>query len=204
MKTLDQAMIEAGADKASVHPVKPHDYARHYDAAFGHLRNEQIKILEIGIGSGESIRGWLSFFPNAHVYGCDIVANTNAFNTHYPSDKVNPNPSYDFLAHDQSDAVGWACYLAYSGRDFTIICDDGSHVAKDMIVTFDCLWPTLVPGGYYILEDLGVDEDTSVFFSAGYPRHLEWVRSLMHKMNKGLIDIESISFFSEVAILKKK
>jgi hypothetical protein len=198
-------MIASGADKASVHPVKPHDYARHYDAVFGHLRNEQIKILEIGIGSGESIRGWLSFFPNAHVYGCDIVANTNVYNTHYPSDKVNPNPRYDFLAHDQSDAVGWACYLAYSGRDFTIITDDGGHFSGQIITTFNVLWPTVVPGGYYAIEDLAAGSTVgTVFLTPGYPSHADWIKGLMEKMHLGENDIESIHLSKELAIIKKR
>jgi SAM-dependent methyltransferase len=197
--------VECGADKGSSHPVKPHNYAVFYDRVFGHLRQEQIKILEVGCGGGESMRMWLTAFPNAHVYGCDIVAGTNPYNTHYPADKVNPNPRYDFLQGDQGDKTHWACYLAYSGEDFTIVVDDGSHRAKDIQVTFDCLWPTVVPGGWFCIEDLAAGSTVgTVFLSPGYASHMDWLRGLIEKMNLGENDIAEVLCFQELAILKKK
>lgn len=205
METLDQIAIRCGADKGSVHPVKGHDYARHYDAAFGHLRDEQIKILEVGVGGGESIKMWLSCFQAAHVYGADVVSNTNPFNTHYPAGTKNPNPRYDFLKHDQSDIVGWQCYLAFSGEDFTVITDDGSHVAKDIQITFECLWPTLVPGGWYCIEDLAAGMTVgTVFLSPGYPTHSQWLSALQEKMHLGENDIAEIRLTKELAIIRKK
>lgn len=205
MDTLDQIALRHGADKASKHPVKGHDYARHYDKLFEPLRNDQIKLLEVGVGSGESIRTWLEYFRRAHIYGCDIVSNTNQWNTHYPVGTTNPEPRYDFLQGDQGSKDHWACYMAYSGVDFTIVIDDGSHMAKDIQVTFGCLWPAVVPGGFYAIEDMNVGSTPgTVFLSAGFPSHLDWLKGLIEKMNAGGSDIEQIALFPELAIIQKR
>lgn len=200
-ETLDDVAVRCGADKASRHPVKGHNYAVWYDRAFGHLRHDQIKILEIGVGGGESIRMWLEYFGNAHVYGCDIVQNTNPWNTH----GGETNLRYSFLHGDQGSKVHWDCYLAYSGRDFTVICDDGGHYSGQIQTTFDCLWPTLVPGGWYCIEDLACGSTPgTVFLTPGYPKHMDWLRDLIERMNLGQTDIAEIHLSPELAILRKK
>lgn len=205
MDTLDQIALKHGADKASRHPVKGHGYAEHYDKFFSPLRKDQIKLLEVGVGSGESIKTWLEYFARAHIYGCDIVSNTNQWNTHCPVGTTNPEPRYDFLQGDQSDPAMWACYLAYSGVDFTIIVDDGGHFSGQIITTFRCLWPTIVPGGYYCIEDLAAGSTAgTVFLTPGFPRHMDWLRDLIEKMNLGENDIAEVHCFPELAILKKK
>lgn len=204
-ESFDAICIRNGADKGSKHPVFGHDYARHYEEAFYDLRNERIKILEIGVGGGESIRSWLDYFPNAHVYGCDIVSGTNIWNTHYPATVPNPNPRYDFLQGDQGSKTHWECFLAFSGRDFTIIVDDGGHYSGQIITTFDCLWPTVVPGGYYAIEDLACGSTPgTVFLTPGYPDHMSWLRGLIEKMNLGQSDIAEMHLSRELAILRKR
>lgn len=205
MRTLDEIALHHGADKASRHPVKGHGYARHYDRFFSPLRDQQIKVLEIGVGSGESIRTWLDYFPNAHVYGCDIVSATNVWNTHYPASTQNPHPRYDFLQGDQGSKTHWACFMAFSGQDFTIVIEDGGHYSGQIITTFECLWPALVPGGYYCIEDLATGSTPgTVFLTPGFPSHMDWLKGLIEKMNLGENDIEEIHLSKELAIIKKK
>jgi hypothetical protein len=36
-------------------------------------KNDNLKILEIGIFAGDSLKLWEDFFPNAEIYGLDIV-----------------------------------------------------------------------------------------------------------------------------------
>lgn len=203
--TFDEICIKNGADKASSHPVKGHGYAPHYDEAFYPFRNEKIKLLEIGVGGGESIKSWLEYFPEAHVYGCDIVSDTNPWNTHHKSTESNPEPRYDFLQGDQSSKTHWACYLAFSGRDFTIIVDDGGHFSGQIITTFECLWPAVVPGGFYCIEDLAAGSTPgTVFLTPGYPKHMDWLRDLIERMNLGQTDIAEIHLSPELAIIRKK
>lgn len=43
-----------------------------------------------------------------------------------------------------------------SGGHFDAIIDDGSHLASDIMNTFDALWPHVNPGGVYFIEDLQI------------------------------------------------
>ena len=39
--------------------------------------------------------------------------------------------------------------------EYDILVDDGSHITKHQIKTFDCLYENCKSGGYYVIEDLG-------------------------------------------------
>lgn len=202
MRTLDEIAIAFGTDKATQFT---RTYARakgltvHYAEVFEPLRNLPVKLLEIGAAGGESIQTWLEYFYLGQIRGIDIVEKTNPWNT--PGE--SPDPRYQFLQGNQGDPVMWQCAVANWGSDFDIIIDDGSHFSGDIITTFECLWPVLKSGGFYCVEDLGVDVDGSIFFTPGFPRHLDWIKTLQQKMNAGQIDISTLQFSRELLILKK-
>src|SRR3954454_3938579 len=57
-----------------------HWYARHYERHFAPLRARKLRLLEIGVGGyedpvkgGESLRMWKAYFPNASIFGIDVV-----------------------------------------------------------------------------------------------------------------------------------
>jgi len=207
-KTLDEIMLKHGADKASSHPAGGHDYARHYDRFFGALRDQKILLLEIGVGSGNSHRGWLDYFPHAIVFGVDQVHSTNAWNTPGPLsiDHLNEIAQadgfgrYTFQRASQADFTFWKCLAADYPLDWTIIIDDGSHMIDDVVKTFDCAWPLVAHGGFYCIEDLGVGGTPgSVFLKPGYPTHMQFVHSLMERA-----DVDGFNYANELAILRKK
>lgn len=202
MKTLDELGILYGTDKATQHPVvvPAHGYTPHYQAAFWRLRDQPIKLLEIGVGGGESIQMWLNYFPKAQVFGVDISKDTNVWNT-----KVDAIDRYTFVNGDQSCPVFWACFLADYGRDWDIIIDDGSHVSTHIITTFDALWPAVYHEGLYAIEDLKCSYGgAGGYFTPSGPTHMEWLLSKMDSINNGESnDIESLNFTKELAIFKK-
>jgi hypothetical protein len=199
MRTLDQIFIETGTDKASVHQTGAHDYARHYDRIFTHLREEEFKFLEIGVGGGESIRGWLEYFTRARIFGVDLYKDTNPWNTVGAA----THERYTFVQGPQQDPVFWQCFLADQGGDWGVIVDDGGHTSEQIIKSFDSLWPHVRPGGYYCIEDIGVCfSPGSVFCTAGYSKHNEFVKMLVDQcLEKGAIDRIHVS--KELCILKK-
>lgn len=201
MKSLDQIAIEMGADKASIHPVKGHGYAVHYDAVFSTMRNNPIKICEVGVGSAESMRTWLEYFPKAQVHGVDIVHDTNPWNT----EGSKPHPRYTFTPGDQGSAEFWKEFVARHGSDWDIFVDDGSHMIWHVFLCFELMWPHIKPSGHYAIEDLGVGEGAgSVFVRAGMPRHMEWIGQLVGQMTRGENGIGKIYQSEELAILQKK
>lgn len=180
MKTLDEIAIEQQTDKASVHPTGGHDYARHYDFHFSAFRGEEIRLIEIGVGGGQSIRTWLQYFPNAKVYGVDNNQGTNPWNT------VNSgiHSRYTFVYGDQSDTTFWKCFAVDYGRDWNVVIDDGGHYAQQVIATFRNLWPMVKSKGIYAVEDF---EQTysNLFTTPGQPTHMDLMFEQLHDVNRG-------------------
>jgi methyltransferase family protein len=201
MKTLDEIAIANGADKGSTHPVKGHDFARHYDRFFAPLRFDKLQLLEIGVGGGESIRTWLQYFPSAYIYGVDIVSNTNPWNT--PDSQ--PDPRYRFLQGDQTDKTMWACLCANWGTEFDIIVDDGGHFNDGIITAFSCMWDCITPGGLYCVEDLGSGYTPgSVHVKPGFPPHSAWLHAFVDALHTSPGGFDSAYFAPELVIIRKR
>ena len=49
-----------------------HGYIKIYEKYFESIRNENLKILEIGIADGKSLLMWSDYFKNSTVIGIDI------------------------------------------------------------------------------------------------------------------------------------
>ena len=89
MQSLDEISKKYGLDKNIASGC--HDYISGYHSIFCDIRNDVKTLLEIGIGSvengqmcntygkplpgyqtGNSLRCWKEYFPNAKIYGIDI------------------------------------------------------------------------------------------------------------------------------------
>jgi hypothetical protein len=135
---LDLIGIRRATDKSSL----TGDYLRHYERIFTDFRNEAFTLLEIGVFRGGSVRTWEEFFANARIVGVDIDPSCRS----YASERVR------IEIGSQNDA-GFLHQLAAKYQP-SVIIDDGSHLASDVIFTFERLFPTLSQGGIYIIEDL--------------------------------------------------
>lgn len=142
---LGDLAIRFGSDKWGIW----HWYTRHYDRHFGPLRDEPIKLLEIGIGGyadphagGGSLRMWKNYFPRGIVYGMDIYDKS-------PSEESRINT----VVGSQDDAEFLREFAEENGP-FDIIIDDGSHINEHVLFSFDVLFPYVRPGGWYAIEDI--------------------------------------------------
>ncbi|MET9021343.1 class I SAM-dependent methyltransferase [Actinopolymorpha sp. NPDC004070] len=126
-----------------------HRYAQHYQRHLQHLKNERFNLLEIGIGGysragqgGASLRMWKQFFPKAEIYGMDI------------QDKsfVDEDRITTFVG-DQSDPDSLRAIAEKIGQ-LDVIIDDGSHRSPHVRTSFETLFPLLVDGGIYAVEDI--------------------------------------------------
>ena len=139
------------ADWLSVSRTKwnAHDYALRYERYFSHLRDEPIKLLEIGVGGyddprsgGESLRAWKRYFPKASIFGVDI-ADKRALE----EDRIR------IFQGSQDDPAFLRNVIAEIGRP-DIIIDDGSHRNDHVIRSFKLLFPHLnEKHGIYVVED---------------------------------------------------
>ena len=112
-----------------------------YEKYFNEVKNEKLNILEIGIDKGDSLRIWRDYFPNAKICGLDI--DKKDF-------KIN---GVEFFFGDQSDK-NFLKTIIDKYNSFDIIIDDGSHISKHIITSFNYLYPYLNDNGLYIIEDL--------------------------------------------------
>jgi hypothetical protein len=99
-------------------------------------------ILEIGIQYGNSLNMWLELFPNAYIYGMDI-------------DKEYSGERYTVIKGDQSKQSDLNNVLnSVKNKNLFFINDDGSHIPEHQLLSFNTLFPTLIEGGIYIIEDI--------------------------------------------------
>lgn len=95
---------------------------------------ENIKLLEIGIQDGSSIKEWKTKSPSWDVWGLDI-------DPRCAGDKIVIGSQEDKEVLKQFEG-------------FDIVIDDGGHTWKQQIETFKQLFPTMKNGGLYVIEDL--------------------------------------------------
>jgi hypothetical protein len=126
-----------------------HFYTPHYQFHFEQMREQPIRLLEIGIGGygdkgrgGNSLRMWKHYFPNAQIVGLDIQ-----------DKKFVEEDRIKVYQGDQSDPETLRRINEESGP-FDIILDDGSHRVWHVLPTFEILYPLLADGGMYVIEDV--------------------------------------------------
>ena len=121
-----------------------HNYTKIYSLYFAPIKNEPLRLLEIGIYKGASVILWENYFPNAELHFIDItLANS----------KYSSKRSHYHLA-DQSNSQQLLNVVSNINGKFDIIIDDGGHTMQQQIVSFTTLFPSLKSGGMYIIEDL--------------------------------------------------
>jgi hypothetical protein len=141
---LTRLAIKHGTDKWG-----PHFYTPLYHALFSPLRDRPIRLLEIGVGGygfhtigGASLAMWAEYFSNAIITGIDIVEKRLAL-----------DPRIKVFRGSQDDPIFLRDVCAERGP-FDIIIDDGSHVPKQVAASFNILFPSLIDGGIYVIEDM--------------------------------------------------
>lgn len=117
-------------------------HSKLYDTLFSGFRDQPICLLEIGVNRGGSIPVWEQYFPNAKLLMVDIN----------PTCLLRSTDRTKMDLVDQSDAEALKSYAETNGP-FNIIIDDGSHLTGDQIITFETLWPYILPGGIFVIED---------------------------------------------------
>lgn len=138
-KSLADLCQQFRTDKCPVH----HNYVEIYETLFSPFRDEPIRLLEIGVFEGESMRLWEAYFPAAQIFGLDIEDKSQ-----YDSARVRT------LVADQGNRADLAVVLERTGGDFDLILDDGGHQMEQQQISLGVLFPTLKSGGLYIIEDV--------------------------------------------------
>jgi 23S rRNA U2552 (ribose-2'-O)-methylase RlmE/FtsJ len=146
-----------------------HGYTKIYEKYFENLREQKLKILEIGIADGKSLLTWSDYFKNSTIIGIDI----HRIDIH--EKKLDKN---NIRVHQgsQSDEQ-FIKEIINQYENFDIIIDDGSHLKKDVIKSFHLLFPCLNNEGLYVVEDMQTSYN---HFFGGNPFDLKYSNSHMN------------------------
>ena len=157
--TLKLLFNKYGSDKGNLN--NKHDYSIIYEALFGNLRNNNLNLMEVGLGSIDenvefhmkymgknykplaSLYAWRDYFINANIYGADIdkkiLKNTNRIKT-FHVDMFNSN----------SIRKMWS----QINKKIDIFIDDGFHSFEANTNLFKSSFKFLKKNGFYIIEDI--------------------------------------------------
>lgn len=173
-------------NKYNTDKITRHGYDRFYP---DYIKRDIKKILEIGIENYKSVSLWLDYCPNVFVYGLDIT-------TQLDKERVK------VIKGDQSNYNDLENLITITGDNIDVILDDGSHYPPDQLFSFIKLFPFIIEGGIYIIEDIetsywkhnlllynnnineGIDSSTNI---------INIFLNVLHLINREFIHIEDIN-----------
>jgi hypothetical protein len=134
---------------------KRHNYTSVYEQYFERMRQKKLRLLELGIGTGASLKMWADYFPNAQIYGADIEKCGRTCLKH--SDRIH---LFEFDIRVPQSVAGLARQI---GEPMDIIIDDCNHASYCQRTAFMLLFPSLLKKpGTYVVEDTFSSYDTTV------------------------------------------
>ncbi len=152
MNTIEELTIKYDVDALEL------GYTNHYHSSFDGIRNDVTKVLEIGVETGRSHRLWLEYFPNATIYGFDIMNEDDRSGYVEEFNELQKgNPYLDrsvIFKGNQESVDDLEEFLSVHGEDFDIIIDDGGHTMRQQQISLGVLFDAVKSGGHYIIEDL--------------------------------------------------
>ena len=141
--------------------IDGHSYQRMYGALLMPMRNMSTpgprKMLEVGLGcgmrygAGASATLWRYLFPEAEKWEAEFDA--ACVKNAVENKLLGEIHALTSSATNRTEVQGW---VTDSGGGFDVIIDDSGHSNRMVITDLDELWPALLPGGVFFMEDLHV------------------------------------------------
>ena len=175
MESLESIFNKYDTDKKASF----HNYSRQYEELLKNYRNNNIKYLEIGVKNGGSILAMRDAFKNAScILGLDIN----------PSSKIYENITNNiFVEIGDGTNKDFIQQITKKYGTFDIILDDGSNTNKDVIMSFELLFPLLNDNGLYIVEDT-ICYKSNPYLNDKYPNHLNYFHKYTPYLNQWRYD----------------
>ena len=145
---------------------KWHHYLPIYDKYLSPWRGRPVRMLEIGVSRGGSMKLWRKFFgPEAVLFGIDIDTECAKFDGQSARVRIGSQADPEFLRSVVAEMGG-----------LDVVLDDGSHVSQHIRTSLDTLYPLLSDTGLYLIEDLHACYWDS--FGGGYRRPGSFVETV--------------------------
>jgi len=124
-----------------------------YGPALGPFLQKPVRLLEIGVNNGKSLKLWQRLFPNHEFIAGVGYGSGTAVQKSFKRMLTDKHVLYtgsqansEFLSRILEDV---------NGKKFDIIVDDGSHVPWHQIFTLEYMFDKFLnDGGVYIIEDV--------------------------------------------------
>ena len=197
-----------GCDKSD----KNHRYTIRYHNYFEKDRKRKFNIVEFGFGQGKSVKMWMEYFTKANLISVDIMKELP--NDHLIGKYVKSG-RFKFVSADQID-MSKVLKIFDKYKSFYIMIDDASHIAEEQQYTLGHLFQFVIPGGWYIIEDLKCKRNHSEKIKVRADKTLKVLRRylsnnnfsskvLTSKQNSYLNkNIKSVEIFDNIAFIKRK
>lgn len=146
IKVTEQIIKKLNPEKYDSDKKLMPSYVKNYEKYFFHLVNDKIKLLELGVFKGGSLKMWRDYFEKGAIVGLDMNG--------IEQEDFNNIVFYQGLQDDKNLLDKIAKENAPNG--FDVIIDDCSHIGKHTRTSFWYLFDNyLKPGGIYVIEDWG-------------------------------------------------
>lgn len=221
MRSLNTIAVSKGTDKSS----EIHNYCVKYEKWLPFNRLEPLSILEIGVLGGASLAIWREYYPNSTIIGIDINPSCKQY---------EDTGNRIFIEIGSQDDTDFLKSVAQKWGPFDMILDDGSHVNRHVVTSFNYLIDYVKPECVYVIEDTCTsywEEYEGGFRNPG--SSIEFAKNLVDDVNfngqlqeefwnphgrredfltkqtkeKGLeirTDIESVNFLNSITIITKR
>jgi hypothetical protein len=170
MESVDIIFAKYNTDKNN----GGHNYSRQYEDLFRKYRDLPVVYLEIGIFEGESLKAMREVFKNAKcIIGIDINPSCKKY------EDLDNNIIVEIGDAGSEDFIK---SIISKYQNFDIILDDGSHINKDVIKSFEYLFPHLSNKGLYVVEDTHTARMPS-YINNSYPNQLSYFTKFIPGLN---------------------
>ena len=121
--SLQELVTSERTDKNTLH-----SYLDLYDGLFRSKKDSAKNILEIGILNGGSIQLWKRYFPNAMIYGVDLLHINDIW------DELKHNGGITLFTSTDAYSPEFVTNKFYNNNiKLDIVIDDGPHTLESMI-----------------------------------------------------------------------
>ena len=184
-----------GSDKGNI----KHLYTPVYEKLIADLtpnrKTARLRVGEIGVACGASLRMWANYLPHSQIEGFDIRPDCANLCKDLPNVKITIS---DVRKLEQ--------------RYYDLFVDDGSHIAEDIVDTLVHCQTWVRPGGYYVIEDMSCTyspEYATKFnqhFGGNKPNNRKHIVNLLDELTR-MIDAKNgvfseMSYYPQMWVLK--
>ena len=151
--------------------LSKHNYGAVYDTVLRPTRRRTRHLLELGVGdeTAGSLNAWREYFPKAEFWIADIdvarfqdkkqwawASRQKRRHGCFDDPNVWTAPRVHTLFGVDSSNRTQLRGLPLPAGGVDVIIDDASHAIAHQLVALEALWPRLIDGGFYIVEDLTI------------------------------------------------